>query len=182
MMLNASRLRTIILLGLVFVALGVLGGLTFQANAVKSELRTAESRIIALRTRQMMLQTELETRASQRQLADWNAVDFGYRPPRAAQFLENERQLAALGEARAPGAPDPIRVAAYQDPASLESGEDGERLAIGSAAGEGFMTGKAFAAQPPSLRTDDDPVASALAPYLGGSARIAISARTGVSE
>jgi len=177
MMLNANRLRTVILLGLVFVALCLFGVLTFQANAVKSELRSAENRIIALRTRQMMLETELETRASQRQLADWNAVDFGYRPPRAAQFLENERQLAALGETRAPGAPEPIRAAAYQ-----QAGEEAGTLVLASVSGGDFITGKAFAAEATERRDTDDPAVSALAPYLGGGARIAISARAGIGE
>ena len=57
-----------------------------------------------------------ETRSNQLQLAAWNRVDFGYTAPNAAQFLENERQLASFGSPRAPGAPEPIRVAA--------SGED----------------------------------------------------------
>ena len=177
MMLNATRLRTIILLSMVFAVLILFGGLTFKANAVKSELRTAENHIIALRNRQMMLETELEARASQRQLADWNAVDFGYRPPRAAQFLENERQLAAYGEERAPGAPAPIRTAAYQ-----ETGEDAETLAMAAPAGGGFITGKAFAAEPAERYPADDPVASALAPYISGGVRIAITTRAGGPE
>ena len=59
----------------------------------------------------MLLETEFETRANQLQLASWNNVEFGYSAPTASQFLENERQLAAFGTPRAPGAPEPIRVA-----------------------------------------------------------------------
>ena len=58
-----------------------------------------------------MLETEFQARANQRQLAEWNAVEFGYRAPRADQYLENERQLASLGAPRGPAAPNPIRVA-----------------------------------------------------------------------
>ena len=56
-------------------------------------------------------ETEFETRASQQQLSNWNAVEFGYSAPRADQYLESERQLAALGTPRGVDAPSPVRVA-----------------------------------------------------------------------
>ena len=58
-----------------------------------------------------MLEVEFQTRASQRQLSQWNAVEFGYVAPRADQYLESERELAVLGLPRGLDAPDPIRVA-----------------------------------------------------------------------
>lgn len=85
--------------------------LTFRVNAVKSEVRLAERRIIALEQEKQILETEFETRANQQQLANWNKVEFGYSAPRAEQYLENERELAQLGLARDIGAPSPIRVA-----------------------------------------------------------------------
>lgn len=88
--------------------------LTFRVNAVKSEVRLAERRIVALQREKMLLETEFETRASQQNLSNWNEVEFGYRAPRAAQYLENERQLASLGTPRAVGAPAPIRVASAE--------------------------------------------------------------------
>jgi hypothetical protein len=88
--------------------------LTFRVNAVKSEVRLAERRIVALQQEKMLLETEFETRASQQNLSNWNEVEFGYRAPRAAQYLENERQLASLGTPRAVGAPAPIRVASAE--------------------------------------------------------------------
>jgi len=171
-----NRIRTLALIGLVAVALMVFGGLTFKVNAVKSELRTAENRIIALSTRQMMLETELETRASQRQLTDWNAVDFGYRPPRSAQFLESERQLAALGAPRAPGAPVPIRAASYLEGGSAEafamtSGQDGVSV-----------PDQTFTKEAVDQAEEKDNVAPRLAGYLGSAGRIALSVRTGVPE
>lgn len=179
MMLTANRLRTLVLLGLVLVAMLVLGGLTFTANAVKSELRSAENHIVALRTRQMMLETELETRGSQRQLAEWNAVDFGYQPPRASQFLESERQLAFLGAARAPGAPAPIRAAAWQ--------EGAEDSALTGQAQEDTKAEQAFAAS--EQDTDNGaPSDSAYAPAarlagtLGSGGRISLSAVSGIAE
>ena len=110
-MTRGSRLRQIgwaICIGIVF------GGfmlLTFRVNAVKSEVVRAERTIVQLEREKLALETEFETRANQQQLADWNAIEFGYTPPRADQFLETERQLASFSAPRAPGSPEPIRFA-----------------------------------------------------------------------
>ncbi|BBC74126.1 conserved hypothetical protein [Altererythrobacter sp. B11] len=85
--------------------------LVLKVNAVHSDVVRAERQIVSLEQQKMMLETEFETRSNQLQLAAWNRVDFGYTAPRADQFVENERQLAALGGPRAKGAPSPIRVA-----------------------------------------------------------------------
>jgi hypothetical protein len=110
-----SRLRQLGWMACLAVCLAVFAGLTFQVNAVKSQVRLAERRIVSLQRDKMLLETEFETRASQQQLAQWNAVDFGYQAPTADQYLEGERQLAALGEPRTPDAPAPIRVARAAD-------------------------------------------------------------------
>merc|ERR1711960_1951 len=85
--------------------------LTFRVDAVKSEVVRAERTIVELEREKLALETEFETRANQQQLADWNAIEFGYQPPRADQFLETERQLASFSAPRAPGSPAPIRFA-----------------------------------------------------------------------
>jgi len=85
--------------------------LTFRVNAVKSQVRLADRHIAALRQEKIFLETEFQARASQQQLKAFNDVDFGYSAPTAGQYLENERQLAALGKPRSPDAPTPIRVA-----------------------------------------------------------------------
>ncbi len=113
--LGGSRLRqlgwfvTLALCGALLVAL------TFKVNSVRSEVRLAERQILSLQREKVLLETEFETRASQQQLAQWNAVDFGYQAPGPGQYLEGERQLAALGEPRALAAPTPIRVARAED-------------------------------------------------------------------
>lgn len=110
-MMGGSRRRQVgwvMALGIVFT---LFVALTFRVHAVKSEVVRAERQIIALKQETMRLETEFETRANQQQLANWNAVDFGYVAPSAGQYLENERQLASLAQPAAPGAPDPIRVA-----------------------------------------------------------------------
>ena len=110
-MVGGSRLRQIgwaMALGIVFT---LFVGLTFRVNAVKSEVVRAERQIVALKQETMRLETEFETRANQQQLANWNAVDFGYVAPRADQYLESERQLASLSQPVSPDAPSPIRVA-----------------------------------------------------------------------
>lgn len=106
-----SRMRKIGWAAVLLTCTSAYGALHLKVNSVKSEVRQAERRIVALREQKLMLETEFETRANQQQLAAWNNVDFGYRAPGADQFLETERQLAALGTPRAPGAPEPIRVA-----------------------------------------------------------------------
>ena len=142
-MLPSARLRSIGWAVMLAVCVTLFVGLTFQVNAVKSQVRRAERRIVSLEREKLLLETEFETRASQQQLANWNAVEFGYRAPRADQFLENERQLAALGTPRAVGAPAPNRVANADIP---EQSDQGFPAMVSP------MTGKAFAAE-----VDDQP-------------------------
>lgn len=108
---SGSRLRQIGWVIVLAACAGVFLALSFQVHAVKSEVLLAERQIIALKNETVMLETEFQARANQRQLADWNAVEFGYIAPRADQFMDNERQLASLGSPRGPAEPSPIRVA-----------------------------------------------------------------------
>lgn len=120
MIAPGSRIRQIGWALVLATCFALLLALTFKVNAVKSEVRLAERHIIAAARDRLMLETEFETRSSQRQLADWNQVEFGYAAPRADQYLENERQLAALGTPRGIGAPAPVRVALNEAPSAAE--------------------------------------------------------------
>lgn len=122
MMISGSRLRQIGWAAALLACFGLFLGLSFRVHAVKSEVQLAEREIIALKSETLELETEFQARASQRQLADWNAVEFGYQAPRADQYLEGERQLASLGSPRGPNAPSPIRVARADIPSN-----DGEQ-------------------------------------------------------
>ena len=149
-------------------------GLTFQVNSVKSDVRLAERKIIALEQEKILLETEFATRASQQQLAAWNAVDFGYQAPRADQFLENERQLASLGSPRAPGAPAPIRVAS----AAAAPEESSVFPAMVSP-----LTGRAFAAEVEDHRGHASGDRDSLSGRLTrDAARIVLSARVEAGE
>ena len=106
-----ARMRQIGWIVLLAVSLAALLALTFKVNAVKGQVRLVERQIIAAQQSKLMLETEFQTRASQQQLSDWNAVEFGYDAPRADQYVEHERQLAALGAPRGMDAPKPIRFA-----------------------------------------------------------------------
>lgn len=110
-----SRLRQLGWAAILALCIALFAALTFKVNSVRSQVRLAERQILALQREKVLLETELETRASQQQLAQWNAVEFGYQAPGPGQYLEGERQLARLGEARAPSAPAPIRVARAPD-------------------------------------------------------------------
>jgi hypothetical protein len=110
-MMNSSQARSLGWAAVLAVCLAFVTVLSFKVHAVKSEVLLAERQLISLKREKLLLETEFETRASQRQLAEWNQVEFGYGAPRAGQFLDGERQLASLGEVRGPGAPNPIRLA-----------------------------------------------------------------------
>ncbi len=135
-MVGGSRIRQIgwaLVLGVCFA---LLLALTFKVNAVKSDVRLAERQIIAAQRAKLMLETEFETRASQQQLSDWNAVEFGYSAPRADQYLESERQLAVLGAPRGIDAPTPVRVALSR-PEPESEGLFAEWIEDGDAGAEG---------------------------------------------
>lgn len=144
MNLTRDRLRSIGWVAVLVICAALTLVLMVRVNAVKSEVQLAQRQINALKQEKLFLETEFQTRANQQQLRTLNAVEFGYQAPTAGQYLENERQLAALGKGRAPDGPSPIRVASA---ASLE--DEGGFPAMVSP-----LTGKAIAAEP---RDDDAP-------------------------
>ena len=115
MNLTRDRLQSISWAFVLIIAAALTLALTFRVNAEKGRVRLAERQIVALRQDKMFLETEFETRANQQQLKALNDVDFGYEAPTSRQYLEGERQLAALGKPRGAGAPSPIRVASAAD-------------------------------------------------------------------
>ena len=147
-MMNSSQARSLGWAAVLAICLALVVGLSFKVHAVKSQVLLAERQLIALERETLLLETEFETRASQRQLAEWNTVEFGYAAPRAGQFLDGERQLASLGEVRGPNAPSPIRLAraevaddaapgaAPAPEAPMRSPVSGAAVTLASAAGE----------------------------------------------
>ena len=139
MNLTQDRLRSI---GWAAVLLSCFTGtmvLTFKVNAVKSQVRLTERQIASTKQQKLFLETEFEARANQQQLKSLNDVEFGYQAPTAEQYLEGERQLAALGKARSPDAPRPIRIAS----ADLSDDNSGLPAMVSP------LSGKAMAAEPP---------------------------------
>lgn len=122
MSLRQSQMRSLGWAAVLAVCVTLFALLSVRVHAVKSEVLLAERQIIALKRESLLLETEFETRASQRQLVEWNAVEFGFAAPRADQFLEGERQLASLGQPRVPGAPAQIRLARADADADADSG------------------------------------------------------------
>jgi hypothetical protein len=142
-MMTSSQARSLGWAAVLAVCFALVVVLSFRVHAVRSEVLLAERQLISLQRETMLLETEFETRASQRQLAEWNQVEFGYEAPRAGQFLDGERQLASLGEVRGPDAPSPIRlasadaedVAAAAD-APMRSPVSGNKVTLASAPSE----------------------------------------------
>lgn len=115
MIASANRLRSVGWLVLLGLCLALVLVLAFRVNALRSQVHHAEARIVALKQEKLYLETEFETRSNQQQLKAWNDVEFGYAAPGASQYLEGERQLAALSVPATPDAPAPIRVASVDD-------------------------------------------------------------------
>jgi len=138
MNLTRDRMRSIGWAALLIVCAALTLVLMVRVNAVKSEVELAQRQINALKQEKLFLETEFLTRASQQQLRNLNAIEFGYSAPTAGQYLEGERQLAALGKVRGPNAPEPIRVASAADVVA----DEGPIQAMVSP-----LTGKAIAAE-----------------------------------
>jgi hypothetical protein len=143
MNLTRDRVRSIGWAFVLTVCFAALLALTFRVNAVKSQVRLAERQLVALRQEKLFLETEFEARSNQQQLKALNDVEFGYEAPRAEQYIEGERQLVALGKARAPGAPTPIRVATAADDGDELGGQGAFPTMVSP------LTGKAVAAEVP---------------------------------
>ena len=95
MIASRTSLRRIGWAVLLAICCAVLFAMSLRVNALRSEVRRTEGRIVALRHETMYLETEYETRSNQQQLSAWNAVDFGYVAPNAGQYLENVRTCRA---------------------------------------------------------------------------------------
>ena len=139
MNLTQDRVRSIGWAAVLLTCFTLTVVLTFKVNAVKSQVRLTERQIATTKQQKLFLETEFEARANQQQLKSLNDVEFGYQAPTAGQYLEGERQLAALGKARGPDAPTPIRVA------SAAIADDNSAIP----AMVSPLSGKAMAAEPP---------------------------------
>jgi len=121
-MITGLQARSLGWMAVLAICLALVVVLSFKVHAVKSEVLLAEREILSLKRETLLLETEFETRASQRQLAAWNAVEFGYEAPRADQFLDGERQLASFGQRLGPDAPAPIMLARAEAGNGADSG------------------------------------------------------------
>lgn len=111
MNLTRDRLRSLGWISVTVLCLAMLVALTLRVNAVKSEVHSTDRSIARMQQQISFLETEFQTRSNQQALKQLNALEFGYKAPGAGQYIEGERQLAALGAAPGPNAPAPIRYA-----------------------------------------------------------------------
>lgn len=156
MNLTSDRIRSIGWASVLLVCGAMTIGLTLRVNAVKSQVHDTERRIIGVQQDIDFLQTEFQTRSNQQALKELNDLEFGYKAPVAGQYIEGERQLAALGMAAGPGAPQPIRYANAEKPVSQDSGSS--LLAMVSP-----VTGATAAALPKPAAKGRDPERDELA-------------------
>lgn len=146
----------------VLLICGVLSiALMLRVNAVKSRVANSEKRIVYLQRDIDFLQTEFQTRSNQQQLKTLNDVEFGYEAPRAQQYIEGERQLAALGKAPAPGAPEPIRYASADVELAANENQGSRLLAMVSPVSGTAPKPVATTASAKSERQEDEAVALA---------------------
>lgn len=122
MNLTRDRVRSIGWISVLLVCGALTIALTLRVNAVKSQVHDVEKSIVYVQRDVDFLETEFQTRANQQALNQLNDLEFGYKAPSAGQYIEGERQLAALGKAAAPGAPQPIRYANAEKPGQDGSG------------------------------------------------------------
>lgn len=140
MNLTRDRLQSISWAFTLTVCAVLMLALTFKVNAVKSDVRLTERQLSSLRQEKLFLETEFQTRANQQQMKALNDVEFGFKAPTTGQYIEGERQLAALGVPRAPQAPEPILMA---------KAEVAVDESVGTlAAMVSPLTGRALAAEP----------------------------------
>ena len=111
MNLTRNRMQSIGWAFVLTICVALTVALMLRVNAVKGQVRETENRIVSLKREIRFLEVEYQTRGNQQQLAALNSVEFGYVAPGAGQYIEGERQLAALGVPRAADAPKPIRMA-----------------------------------------------------------------------
>lgn len=126
MNLTSDRVRSIGWASVLLVCGALTIGLTLRVNAVKSRVHDVEQRMVRVQQDIDFLQTEFQTRSNQQALKQLNDLEFGYKAPVAGQYIEGERQLAALGMGAVPGAPAPIRYANADVPAA--EGDASSRL------------------------------------------------------
>ena len=119
MNLTRDRVHSIGWISVLLVCGAATIALTLRVNAVKSQVHDTENRIVRVQQSINFLETEFQTRSNQQALNQLNDLEFGYKAPSAAQYIEGERQLAALGKPMGPGAPQPIRYA------NAETSEEG---------------------------------------------------------
>ena len=148
MNLTRDRVHSIGWISVLLVCGALTIGLTLRVNAVKSQVHDAEKRIVWVQQDINFLETEFQTRSNQQALKELNEVEFGYKAPTAAQYIEGERQLAALGMPVGPGAPAPIR---YANAAT--TGEEGQSDNGGLLAMVSPVSGANAAAQPEAKGT-----------------------------
>ena len=178
MIVTNNQMRSLGWAVLLALCLGLFVVLSLRVHAVSSEVQLAERKIVALKRETLLLETEFQTRANQRQLANWNSVEFGFEAPRADQYFDNERQLASLGQPRSPDAPSPIRVAradtgsangAPPEKREMVSPLTGEAITLASAAVEADG-GAVFADAFGDFLIDASPIRAANAQTAAGEA------------
>lgn len=146
MKLAMRKLKNLGWLALVLIVAICLYPLSLSVASVHSDLVRTEAKIVNTKQRLRYMETEFATRASMRQLELWNALDYGYEAPEAAQYITGERALANLGKGRK-HMRDIVEVAIVN--------VDNAAGTIGSPFGDGIAIAKPGDAAPDDAAADD---------------------------
>lgn len=160
MNLTRDRVHSLGWISVLLICAALTIGLTLRVNAMKSQVHDAEKRILYVQADINFLETEFQTRSNQQALKQLNDLEFGYKAPVAAQYIEGERQLAALGKPAGPGAPKPIRYANAERP---ERRTDNPLLAMVSPVTGATAAVPEQPAKPAAARKGRDPERAELA-------------------
>ncbi|HEX7820841.1 MAG TPA: colicin transporter [Sphingobium sp.] len=178
-MIAIKRLKNI--LWILIVAFGALTAylISLRVATERNAVQALDGKIYHVRADIRYLETEFESRANMRQLERWNAQDYRYGAPQAAQYLPDERALASLDGVQSNGelyvappvmmamadadAAAPEAAVRTESPAPAQIREDDSMLRVASAKVEAPIAAPQEAPRKPVETTRAVPVRTAQA-------------------
>jgi hypothetical protein len=115
----ATRFRTVAWVALVALAALACYLVSLRVAAERAQVARLDRALLAGRQDIRDLTTELGTRSRLVQLERWNAETLALTPPKAAQYLAGQMQLASLATTPTPADPETPAAAALEPPVAV---------------------------------------------------------------